>query len=95
MNLQKMNNKYAISASYYASTMGTVTLPDGKTWDDVSDWWIKWDDIYIEFKDGTKYGQGLNSEEHNIVDWKRPIDSMVYSTDENGEPNWDEEVDVD
>jgi hypothetical protein len=95
MGSQKMNNKYAISASYYAGTMGDVTLPDGKTWDDISDWFIKWDTIYIEFEDGTKYKQELNSETLNIVDWKRPINCMAYETDKDGEPNWDKEIDID
>ena len=88
-----MNNTYAINASYYAGTMGFVTLPDGKTWEDVSEWFVKWDKIYIEFEDNTKFECELDSETLNIIDWKRPIDQSVYTVDEDGEPNFDEEVD--
>ena len=88
-----MNNTYAINASYYASTVGYVTLPHNKTWEDVSDWFIKWDTIHIEFKDKTEWKCPLNSETMNIIDWKRPRDQSIYTVDENNEPNFDEEVD--
>ena len=88
-----MNNKYAINAIYYADVVGFVTLPNGKTWEDVSEWFIKWDRIYIEFKDTTTWSCELNSETHEIIDWKRPREQSVYAVDKDGEPNFDEEVD--
>ena len=88
-----MNNTYAINASYYAGTVGFVTLPDGKTWEDVSEWFVKWDRIYIEFKDNTTWSCELNSETMDTINWKRPRDVSVYTVDENGNQNFDKEVD--
>ena len=88
-----MNNKYAINASYDASVVGFVTLPNGKTWEDVSEWFIKWDRIYIEFKNNTTWSCELNSETNEIIDWKRPQEQSVYAVDKDGEPNFDEELD--
>ena len=50
-------------------------------------------ELHIEFKDNTTWSCELNSETMNIINWKRPQDQSVYEVDENGEPDFEKEVD--
>ena len=65
--------KYAISNSYNSTTVGYVKFPEGKTWNDVDDWYVKWDS-------------------GEIIDWKRPSSTSVHPTDEEGNPDYNEEL---
>ena len=84
--------KYAISNSYNSTTVGYVKFPEGKTWDDVDDWYVKWDTLNVQFK-GEHEWQGfeLNSDSGEI-DWKRPNSTSVHPTDEEGNPDYNEEL---
>lgn len=91
-----MANRYAISATYYTSTVAYAELPENKTWDDVLEWYIKWDSIYILFKEEQEFCEyNLDMETSNITDWKRPLNCEIFNTDKNGEIIWEEEIDSD
>ena len=85
-------NKYTISATYSAGTNGTVTFPEGKSWDDVKDWYVKWDTLHVQFKDSTEWEEmPLESGVDDIIDWKRPDSVSVYPESDEG-TDWNTEI---
>jgi hypothetical protein len=86
--------KYAISACYSAGTVGFVDFPEGKTWDDVRDWYVKWDILHVSFKGTDEWVEfSLDSDNDDTIDWKRPISVSVSPTDENGDADYNEVLD--
>ncbi len=93
---------YLIDANYYTGTNAQVQFPEGKSWEDVEDWYVKYDTLYVWFKKkgGPKTGSGdkadlqvdLNSNLEDITDWKRPLAVTVYLVSEEGEVDWETEV---
>jgi len=85
---------YHIDATYHAGAAANVGLPEGKTWADVKDWYIKWDTLHIQWGAGGKYQEfELNSDTTDCVDWKHPASASIYVVDEEtGEPDYDREV---
>lgn len=85
--------KYAISASYDAGTVGFVDFPEGKTWDDVQDWYVKWDNLHVQFKGADAWVEfSLNSGSLDVSNWKRPVTVTVHSTDEEGKVDYGKEL---
>lgn len=82
---------YAVVAEYYVNTVGKVEFPEGKTWDDVQSWYVKWDTLHVRFKDGSEGEFELKSEESGEIDWKRPTSAVIHN-EVDGEIDWDEEV---
>jgi len=76
-----MTSKITVSASYNATAIGTADLSP-KTWDDVKDWYIKWDILYVKFKDELDWKEfNLQSDHNDGVDWKRPNHADIYAGD--------------
>lgn len=73
-------------SSYYAGTMSQIELPI-KDWDEVDDWYVKWDTLHYKLKDDHNNWQEvkLGSDTMDIIDWKRPMSVEVQSLDENGD----------
>jgi len=76
----------------YAGVSGEVDLPEGRTWDDVSAWYVKWDRLYVMFKDGVEYDEPLCSDSMEAIDWKHPESVTVYATNDDDEIDFDNEV---
>lgn len=85
-------NTYEISATYRTEANSRVEFPEGKSWADVKGWFIKWDTIYVTWRDETQFESELNSDSMDGTDWKRPISVSVYPQDEEGEPNYEVEL---
>lgn len=84
---------YEINCSLYAGVSGQVELPEGKTWRDVQDWYVKWDTLFVTFKSGEQSEHPLNSDGLDAIDWKRPRSVEVYAVDEEtGETLYDTEI---
>lgn len=80
---------YVVEASYHTGSHGRATLPEGKTWGDVDDWYVKWDCLHIRFKSQPEWIElSLNSDSSDSTDWKRPTDVSVYSVDEDGDVDY-------
>jgi hypothetical protein len=74
-----MTNTITISASYTCSVAGVVDLSP-KTWNDVDDWYIKWDNLHIRFKGETDWKEfDINSDTSDCIDWKRPAGADIFS----------------
>jgi hypothetical protein len=85
--------KYEISCSMHAGTTGHVEFPDGKTWTDVEEWYVKWDSLHVQFKGAAAYVEfELNSDSLEVVDWKRPKSVEVYAVSDEGEVDYSETV---
>ena len=83
--VKRLPAKYRIDTTLYTCTRGIVTLPEGKSWADVRDWYVKYDTLYVVFHDGTEADMELNSQTLDVIDWKRPSSVEVYELDEDGE----------
>ncbi len=84
---------YCIAATYLAGTNSRVAFPEGKTWADVQDWYIKWDTLHIHWKSGEDEEFELNSNGIDVIDGKRPTSSSVYAMDETtGKVDYDVEL---
>lgn len=88
-----MANSYTICAEYYCISEGSVTFPEGKSWDDVDDWHIKWDRLYVKFKGEDDYHDfDLESSISLNIDWNRPASASIHNRNEDG-TDYDEEID--
>lgn len=85
---------YNIDATYYAGTNANVELPEGKTWADVKDWYIKWDVLHIQWELNGEYQEfELRSDSTDCIDWKRPTSASICEVnEETGDTDYDKEV---
>lgn len=58
-----------------------VRLPNGLVWADVTDWWIKWNDLHLRTADGTVHTVAFNQSEMD-PDLKRPASAHICTADE-------------
>ena len=85
--------RYAIEATYITGALGFVHFEE-ETWDDVEDWYIKWDALHVKFKGQSEWREyELDSDSTYGTDWKRPTNVTVYSTDEDGLIDYTNEID--
>ena len=73
---------YQLDCTLYAGVSSSVEFPEGKTWDDVATWGVKWDTLYVTLKDGTEFEKALHSDSTDAIDWKWPTSVGVYAIDE-------------
>ena len=43
-----------IITQLHCAATGTINLPEGKTWGDVTDWYVKWGRAHLTFKGGER-----------------------------------------
>ena len=85
--------KLNIQGSLHCGFNGTVELPEGLKWEDITSWYVKWDNFHYS----TKEGDGeipLNSDTVDTIDWKRPIEGSVsiYEEYEDGDVNYEKDL---
>tara|TARA_Y100000389_G_scaffold148757_1_gene147936 strand:+ start:644 stop:898 length:255 start_codon:yes stop_codon:yes gene_type:complete len=78
-----MTNTIRVDTQYTMAYETEIDLPEGKTWEDVKSWYIKYHSLSVVFNDET-------TEEHNLDDngWedsKRPDGIQIYKIDEDGD----------
>ena len=74
--------KVRVETNYTAGGSTEVDLPEGRTWDDVKDFYVKWGVLYITFKDGQEFKEELN-DGVEVYDMKRPAEVTVYDEEDN------------
>lgn len=85
--------RYQINCTLYAGVSSEIDFPEGRTWADVSTWYVKWDNLHITFSDGTQLDIELHSDALEAIDWKRPKSVEVLEVnEETGEANYDLEI---
>lgn len=68
---------YSVSQSLHCTVSGQFSLPQGKTWKDVTDHYVKWDSIHLLI-DGVWVEKELNSDSTDGMDWKRPSNYEIH-----------------
>jgi len=75
--------RYTIEMSLTANAAGSVEFPEGKTWDDVGDFYIRYDTLYVQFEGSPEWAEfPLHSGGHVEISWKHPDTARVYPVDE-------------
>lgn len=79
----KRHTTVIIEQALSAGTSATVELPDGMAWEDIKDWYVKWDTLRYTTDNEAWHELDLNSDLNEVVDWKRPeyVDVLGMSPD--------------
>ena len=77
-----------IITQLHCAATGTIDLPEGKSWGDVTDWYVKWGRAHLTFKGGERAEIDCNPDIGDSIDWKRPIHAEIYANDASGEPDF-------
>lgn len=87
--------KIALSCAYHANTLGHADLPGVESWDEVEDWYVKWDTLHYKLKGKKEEWQeyALNSNTEEVIDWKYPAISDIYPCDDEKNVDWNEQLD--
>ena len=80
--------KYAIVAEYSTSSCTTVEFPEGKTWADVSEWYIKWHKLNVLFNGETEFQEFKLNDDYE-TEPIRPSNSKIRAVLEDDEIDWD------
>jgi len=78
-----MTNTIRVDTQYTISYETEIDLPEGKTWGDVKDWYIKYHSLSVVFNDETTEEYNLDSD--SWEDSKRPDGIQIYKIDEDGD----------
>jgi hypothetical protein len=76
--------QYAICTSYTTYDVSIIELPDGRTWEDVANSFIKWGTLHITFK-GDLGGVSIDLKEAWDLDTKRPVITEIRATKVEGD----------
>jgi hypothetical protein len=71
--------KVNVNANYVTTVSLDLELPEGKTWDDVVEYYVKWGKLNILFKGETEYHEYDMGDDAGEIDWKRPATIDVYN----------------
>jgi hypothetical protein len=86
-------SKYCLELTFYSGCNATVELPDGHTWDEIQDWYIKWNTLHFKLKGVEAWGEiELQLTDADVVDYKRPESVSVFPVDEEDNVDYDNEV---
>lgn len=77
----KKHNIVVIAQKLHASTTATLELPKGTVWEDIKEWYVKWDILHYTTDGEAWHEIELYSDFDEIVDWKRPESVYVMSSD--------------
>lgn len=81
--------KIVIECTYTLFSHTVIELPEGKTWDDVEDSFVKWDKLNIQFKGGDGYEEFTTDDASlDSVDFKRPDRVMIWPADDEDQPDY-------
>jgi len=84
-------NKFMVTTQYNFRIDSPIELPDGKTWSDVQECWVKWHTLYLLFEDGSETEIGLSyaDDDADCDNYKWPTDVTIRPMDEDGGLDWD------
>jgi hypothetical protein len=71
-----MTHHVSIIQNLHCSSNSSVELE--QSWEEVRDWYIKWDTLHITYKDGSEQELELDSDSTDQTDWKRPTSVEIY-----------------
>lgn len=78
-------NRVQVVAEYAIYSTIDVTLPEGKTWEDVEEWYVKWDQLNYRMKGETEFRESLRVDlSFDSCDTKRPGGVSIEEVDVDG-----------
>lgn len=82
--------RIAVVSNYNLATEGQVELPEGKAWEDIESWFVKWDSFHFKLKGSGEWHElEMNSDSGmDSVDYKRPSEVQILGVDGDGFPDW-------
>jgi hypothetical protein len=82
MRRKQMSSIITIVTEYYLNADSVVDLSP-KSWDDVDEWYIKWDILNVKFKGEDDWHiYTLESNIEDGIDWSRPNWAEIRDKDE-------------
>ena len=78
---------------YTATTTTCFDMPEGKTWDDVEHWHVKWGTLHLTFKDGTEEQITTDYIELDAIDVERPDAVGIHPCNEDDHVDWTIKID--
>jgi hypothetical protein len=84
-----MTNTIRVDTQYTMAYETEINLPEGKTWEDVKSWYIKYHSLSVVFIDDTTVEHYLDDD--GWEDSKRPDGIQIYKIDEDGN---EEEIEI-
>ena len=79
----KRHTAVVIEQTLHASTTATVDLPEGMAWEDIKEWYVKWDTLHYTTDGEAWHEIELYSDLDEVVDWKRPESVYVMLPEPN------------
>ena len=81
-------SRVAVIASYAASAIDVIELPPGRDWSQVAAAGVKYDTLFVTWRDGTTDDLPFRAEiDLGAIDTKRP-DFEIRAVDADGLPDW-------
>lgn len=87
-----MTTQIAIECDYTVTSYDVIDLPEDKTWDDVTDVFVKWGTLFLTFSDKSQLEKELRVLSWDTLDMKYPATERVYATDTNGDADYDNQL---
>lgn len=77
--------KVQLEAYYTIVASKVVELPEGKTWANVKDYYVKWGSLVLTFDDGTTVELDGGDADIDSIDFKRPLSYTVWAVNDDEE----------
>ena len=85
--------KVTIETGYIVMVATQIELPEGKIWDNVEDFYVKWGTLDLRFKDGSTIEHDCGEPNADADDFKRPDHVHVFAVKEDGETDYNKRLD--
>jgi hypothetical protein len=85
-NIVRTIMKIHLEATYMTSHLAEIDLPQGKSWDDVKDHYVKWGVLVLTFNDG--FTVEIDGGDVSL-DCKRPQSYTIFAANEDGDADYE------
>ena len=87
--------KVTITTYLYCAPTTDITIPDIKSWDEIKDWFVKWDVLHYTLDGEMWLELALDNADEDAVDWKRPNAVVIvdpktgFTLEDTSEKGWE------
>lgn len=74
--------QFAIEHTYQASVLDYIELEDVSSFSEIKEWFIRYGTFYYTLDGETWKEVKMGSDTSDVIDWKRPMDSAVFSVED-------------
>jgi len=77
--------KYIVNTTYTADSDNEIDFPEGRTWSDVAEWYVKWHTLYLRYTDTEAWSEiDLGEIGGEVIDIKRPSTVSIFLANDDG-----------